>query len=332
MAMVCPKCKDAFEQRIHCPKCRVQLKYKERARRASSGVGWQQTPWGRIVLGLILAQGLFYGLRRLFTAGSMASGNEEKIWTTLGGLLLLQGLQLIALLIGGMMAGASQKRGIAYGAFLGVWNGAICLLIYPEHSENILVSSYGQPIIQMAFGALGGWLGSYIWQPITEPTTAHSFKPDPEEKKKKSRRSASLWLGPVRWARVLAGSSLAVGGALWADVILEMVEDAGGSQVKINTHLQAQLLTWEITAFALLSGACLAGASTFNGLKQGLAVGIFTTIVLVGVKLGQGEVAPLTFMLMAISPIILGLIGGAFGSQLLPPLAAKSRKPAWELP
>ena len=332
MAMVCPKCKGTYEQRIHCPTCHVHLNYQEKGRRGYQGGPWQQTPWGRIVLGLALAQGLFYGLRQLFTAGALASGNQEKMWTTLGGLLLLQGLQLLALLIGGMMAGASQKRGIVYGAILGIWNGALCLMIYPEHSANILISSYGQPILQMVFGALGGFLGSFIWRPLSEPATAHSHKPEPEDKKKKKFRAISLWVGPLFWGRVITGSAFAIGGTLWADAILEFVEDAGGSEVRISTHLQAQLLTWEITAFALLGGACLAGATTFNGLKQGLAVGILTTIVLVGFKLGQGEATPLIFLLTAVSPIILGMLGGVFGSQLLPPLMNKERKALWDVP
>src|SRR5262245_65755160 len=77
MAMVCPQCKTSFDQRLQCPHCDVRLIYHESAGRAGNvplvGAGaWQQTPWGRIFIGLLLAQGLYYGLRHLCVAALLA--------------------------------------------------------------------------------------------------------------------------------------------------------------------------------------------------------------------------------------------------------------------
>ena len=38
--------------------------------------GWQETPWGRIGVGLLLAQGVYYGLWNLGNAGLLAANPE----------------------------------------------------------------------------------------------------------------------------------------------------------------------------------------------------------------------------------------------------------------
>src|SRR5262249_23503666 len=105
MAMVCPQCNGTFEQRLHCPACGVRLLYRagpSLARRTPGAetASWQQTPWGRILVGLLLAQGLYYSLRHLCTAGLLASGDDaaHNAWDTLYGLVLQQALQGVALL------------------------------------------------------------------------------------------------------------------------------------------------------------------------------------------------------------------------------------------
>ena len=68
MAMVCPQCASSYEQRLQCPTCNARLLYDPRGPKPaarSSAVRWQQTPWGRILIGLVLAQGLYFGLQHL---------------------------------------------------------------------------------------------------------------------------------------------------------------------------------------------------------------------------------------------------------------------------
>lgn len=334
MAMVCPKCKDTFEQRIYCPQCHVHLNYHQ----AKSGRGWfgglgpwQHSALGRIAVGLVLAQGLYFALRQLFTAGALvtAAASADQIFKGIKGLIFLQTLQVVALLIGGMITGASKRHGFLYGAVLGVWNGIICILVYPPITDQALINAYSQPGLHAAFGAFGGWLGSFIWKPFIEPTTARTLY----EKKEKKRRKdpARLWIGPLHWARVGIGSLFAIGGTMWAETILEVMESSGAN-IQINTHFQAQFVTWEITVLAMIGGAAVAGATTFNGLKQGLAVGVVTAVTLMGFRVGQGQATFLMLSLTAVSPLVLGMIGGVFGSQLLPPLAPKMEKKAWDIP
>src|SRR5207244_648545 len=121
---------------------------------------WQQTPWGRMAVGLILAQGLAYSLQQLLTAGLLATGEQTSVWTTLWGMVLLHGLQGTSLLIGGALCGAGKQRGILYGGIIGLVNGLIFLVVQRQSGEVLTeIALYCQPVLHMAFGAFGGLIG-----------------------------------------------------------------------------------------------------------------------------------------------------------------------------
>jgi hypothetical protein len=329
MAMVCPQCLRDFDQRLHCPTCGARLVYQAQRRDGDgvpgAGPAWQQTPWGRIVIGLLVAQGLCFGLQQLCTAGILASGDETAgdIWRTLYGLLLLQGLQVVGLLAGGALAGAGKRHGVLFGAIVGLWNGIIFVILQNGNSQLFTpVTLYGQPILQTAFGALGGLLGCVIWKP---PAVLQLPGVGPSVPSVAPSKPFALFEGPVAWWRVLAGSLLAVGGSLWANVILDLVVEASEGKMSVRTHLQANLVTWEITALAMLVGGALAGFSTRNGLKQGLCVGLGVASVLVGVRLGDGRVNYDALLLTAGMALAFGLCGGWFGCTLFPPVVARPR-------
>src|SRR5262249_39726561 len=82
--------------------------------------------------------------------------------------------------------------------------------------------------------------------------------------------------------------------------------------------LQDQVITWEIKAFFLLLGAAIAGTSTFNGVKQGLCVGVLSTGILVAAAPSSAPV--IVLILTMTSCVLLSLVGGWFGCQLLPPV------------
>ncbi len=339
--MVCPQCKASYAQRLHCPQCDVRLHYAEGAARGKNlfTLGdWQQTPWGRVFIGLLLAQGLYYGLRQLCVAALLATGavGKEELWSSLGGQILLQSLQAGSLCIGALFAGAGQRHGFLYGAVLGAWNGAFVVLVQPafiwtEAAQFLnAVTVYGQPLLQGALGGLAGWVGSRIWRPLTP-----FGERDPLRKPVKGarRHPLNLFAGPVHWGRVALGTGLAVGGTLSAGKFLELVIQASDYRLSPDSALQAQLVTWEITALAMLAGSAVAGATTRNGFKQGLAVGLATATVLFGIRLGGTAYASLPAFLLAVGgPVALGIAGGGFGGQLLPPLPNAPRRKAFETP
>lgn len=329
MAMVCPQCNGSFDQRLQCPACGVRLVYQSARRPGAPARSWQGTPWGRIVVGLLLSQGLYYGLRQLCTAGLLISGDEaaRSVWATLYGLVLMQALQALGLLAGGTLAGAGQRQGAVYGAVVGVWNGVISVVVLQASSPTFnAVALYGQPILHTVFGVVGGLVGSLIWKPlptVTLPGSAVRLKAPAVV----PLRSSGVRLdGPIAWARVLAGTALAVGGTVWATVILDLVLDASSGELTVTSHLQARLVTWEISGLAILGGGALGGATMANAVKQGLCVGLFTGALLFGIRVGSPEITLDLLLLTLVGTLALGLVGGWFGGQLFPPLVAGPRR------
>jgi len=287
---------------------------------------WRQTPWGRILIGLLLAQGLYYGFRHLCTAGLMASGDNgaHDVWNTLYGLIFLQGLQGVGLLVGGMVTGAGKRHGALYGAVVGVWNGVISIFVASQTVNGLTpVALYGQPVLQTAFGALGGFLGSLIWRPLPrvslgDSRAARIVVP--------VRRQPSILAGPISLWRIAVGIAVASAGSLWANAVLQFVLESGEGRLSIDSQLQAQLVTWEIVGLALLAGGALGGATMPNGIKQGLFVGLGVAAISIGIPMGGAALAFEQAVYSAFSPITLCLVGGWFGAQLFPPVVKAERK------
>src|SRR5262245_39642471 len=170
MSVVCPRCSNIYEPAGACPRCGAPSPKPELDGPAPArGPRWQQTPWGRILIGLILSQGLFYGLRHLLTGILMAASGytAEQLWDNVRHLLLLQSVQMVGLIAGGMLAGGGQRNGLALGAVVGAWNGVLAVLLGQNPAQGLtLVGLYGQPLLHGAVGALGGWVGMLIWAPI----------------------------------------------------------------------------------------------------------------------------------------------------------------------
>jgi len=140
------------------------------------------------------------------------------------------------------------------------------------------------------------------------------------------RESRKLFFGPIYWTRVITGTAVAVGGSLFAGVILDRVVKFSEYALSPSSAVQAEIVTWEIVALAILTGGVLAGASTRNGVTQGLTVGAATSIILCGIRLASPN--PPSFFVLSVSmfgPVILATMGGGFGSQLLPPVVARKR-------
>jgi len=333
MAMVCPQCNRAFEQLLNCPDCGGRLLYQVRSAKPAlddTPVGgdfsqWQQTPWGRLAIGLVLAQGLAYGLQHLLTAGFVATGEEVTVWRTLGGMLLLTAVQGVCLVIGGALCGAGKQRGILYGSIIGLVNGLL-FLVQRQTSDEIpaAITMYGQPALHLALGALGGFIGTLIWKPIPALQVldpGSGVKPRPS-----SGMALPFLAGPIHLGKVCLGIFIVVNGVVWSKGILSWIMSASQGTLEIRTHLQAQLIGWEVCALVSLIGAGLAGFGTFNGLKQGLCVGIGASIIIFGVSFGdpKGNLESTLFTVFGV--LIMTMVGGWFGSQLFPPIVARRKR------
>jgi len=346
MSMVCPKCNASFEQRIQCPACDVRLLYLPNSRPIPAGMPgetgqWQHTPYGRIFVGLLLAQGVYHGLQQLCTAGLIAitAESSREVWATLFGLVLQQGLQGFGILVGGVLAGAGQRRGIVIGTVLGILSCFVVLVVDYFGAPHVtlfgtqgdgqpltIVAQYGQPLLMVVVGAVGGLISSLIWKPLptlTAPAPANAGK---SSIKLARRHKAGLFSGPIAWPRVVLGIAATVAGSFWANSILKLVLDSSDGKLSISSRLQAQLVTMEICALAVLIGSSLAGATTVNGLKQGLCVGIGATLILFAIDLRNPSVAGHKMVYTAISTLGLSLLGGWFGAHLFPPILGGRRR------
>jgi hypothetical protein len=333
MAMVCPQCHRTFEQRLHCPGCGERLLYQPSPHRHRSRLEdetrVERTPWGTFAIGLLLAQGLYFALRQLLTAGVLVGWQQESanVWATLGCLLLLQVFQGVSVFAGGVLTGAGQRRGIMFGAAVGIWSGVLFVLIrHWTGQQPVAVSVFGEPILEAAFGGLGGLVGSSIWKPMAAAPLPLSLRQPNRPVLPLRRTEGAAFAGPVAWGRVLTGITLAIGGVVWSDIIRELILEASNGKLKIDTSIQAQLVTWEIGALALIAGGALAGATTLNGLTQGLWVGVGSSVILFGIRLANSALSFQLIVLTVVSSVALPLAGGWFGSQLLPPVSAPRRR------
>jgi len=336
MALACPQCKQIYEKNGICPLCNIVLLYHAENLQNDSPPSkhldeevhqWQQTPWGKILVGLILAQGLSFGLQQLLTAGLLASGDTSDVWATLWGIVMRHSISAFSLILGGALTGAGQARGIIYGAMVGLASGVVSMLIHqrdPEAFSTFL--AYAEPLIHLATGAIGGALGMLIWRPTPRLPDLGGNTPIANMPSPFGASLAAMFAGPIHFGRVCAGAFVIVVGVVWANSILEFLLRASNGTLNISSHLQAQLVSLEISALVALLGASFAGATTRNGMKQGLCAGLGAGVIVIGIQIGSPKFN-LESMIFTVSGVVaVALVGGWFGSQLFPPLGAKRKR------
>lgn len=359
MPRLCPRCNNPLADDPKCPNCgyRVRLSARGDQRRPGEqdqGMAWQQTTWGKTVIGLVVAQGLWYALMMLARTAVSATGNDAQAWmSSFGGLILMQMMQLVSLVVGGMLAGAGQRRGTFYGTIVGVYNAIFFIVVYVVILKNEVTPSvlFGLLLLQIAFGTAGGFIGSQIWKPIQELAPLPDA-PDPKTAGVErllttaaKQQRPSVLAGPISWLRVVIGTTVAVIGTVSAVEIFRFIL-ALSEGVTPDTPAQVKLLTFEISALTMFIGGAIGGSNSPNGLKQGLVVGVFSSVFLVGLFLYKGDPTGtdtassifkqlfgldvsesfqrILFTVLAVMP--LAISGGWFGGQLLPPLILPPRR------
>ncbi|HEV3204700.1 MAG TPA: hypothetical protein VGY77_09960, partial [Gemmataceae bacterium] len=129
--MVCPQCNGSLDNSQICPKCGGGLLFSAAPSEADlkkssphAPEKWQQSSEGRMVIGVLVALGLCYGLLQMGMACLRGLGKEATSGelNSLLGLALFHGLQAVALLPAGTLAGAGHKRGALLGAGVGLFS------------------------------------------------------------------------------------------------------------------------------------------------------------------------------------------------------------------
>jgi hypothetical protein len=336
MDRVCPRCRGTTPDTL-CPRCGIRTTTDSAESAAAPDEALAVGAW---LVGLLLAQGLYYSLSHLVSAYLLARGGETadtNFWNEdLSGLVTRQGLQAGALFVGAMLAAAGQRRGLMIGAFLGLVNSLLLVMLpilFRRSTEEAIW--YVQPFLHAFVGAAGGAVGSRVWQPAPElPPLAGDGRAGrnllttvlPE-------RPAETIVESTPWLRIFAGVALAVGGTIGSRMIRDAVVVVGGGK---GREMQSLFITWEITLIAQVMGGAIAGAGTRGGAIYGIWVGLPAAIILAVIQAASAvpfhiQTAPswllgmsvpegsgLALGVQAIQALVLGALGGWLGSLTLP--------------
>jgi hypothetical protein len=337
MEKVCPRCRGTTPDLL-CPRCGIRTTTTDSEAAAIENESLAAGSW---LVGLILAQGLYYSLWHLVSAGLLAHGSEAaetSFWNEeFAGLITAQGLQAVALFSGAMLAAAGRKRGLMIGAVLGLVNALLLfglpVLLRRPTDESIW---FVQPFLHAFVGAVGGAVGCRVWQPAPQlpPLTGDGRVGREVLTTVLPERPTEVVVESVPWLHILAGVVVAVGGTIGARMIRDAVVFAGGG--KGREMAQSIFITWEITLIAQIIGGAIAGAGTRGGATYGFCVGLPAAIILavvqaaaavrvptptvpawlLGLSVTEGSGAAIA--IQAGQALILGALGGWLGSLVLP--------------
>jgi hypothetical protein len=299
------------------------------------------SPVGRVVVGTVLALGLYLGLRKVFTGGLVASAVDPvQWWLTTDGLSVVFSLQAIAVLFGAVLAGAGRTRGFPLGVAIGGLCGGLFLAaeVLEGAPPGLLVLS-AQPLVLAVGGGIAGMLGCRLW-----PTSPELDLPMPAPSK-----MSSIQLGvtlppdpprPTAWLRIVAGAAIMVAGVGLADKVRHNAQRYSGGLLKVESMAQGRFLSWQFATLVVLTGGAVAGAGTGAGLRHGVLAAVFGAAGVFGLTAARGEATPpVTYWLdklhvnsgtladpMVIAAVgggllVAGIVGGWLGGALFLPLA-----------
>lgn len=316
---------------------------------------WHQTPPGRLFAGLLLSLGLSYGLLQLCASLIVVWARETgavSLNANLGWCLLL-GLLGAAVLAGAALSAVGAKHGKGYGIVIGLLSSGIAVTaiqggafarlaapylgsfaegaVVPLQLDQIPLGKnlfYVLPVFCLLCGTAGGAVGGGIWR-VPSRLSLPQFAPAEERPAQELQTSAgyhpakappapSQWTGPVAWGRVLFGILAACGVSYMHKRIIQMILIFAEGYIKIADTSQEALAVTEIFAIAILMGGAIAGATTGNGLKMGLIVGIGAGFGQALLILHSPKASDQLFYIM-LGALFLAPLGGWFGSSMLPP-------------
>jgi hypothetical protein len=349
MQLFCPACQAAFPGVSRCPKCGGLLLMPQEAvepqpRFGNPAEDIRPTSIGRIVVGTVVALGLYLGLRKVATAWVLGHQVEpDAWWASADGLAALFTAQGLAAIVGAVLAAAGRGGGFAVGAAVGAVCGGLFLggeLLTGLAPRDIVY--YLQPPILALAGGVAGAVSTRVW--IAPPLLDMPVPAAAPGSKLSSLQFTKAELGddgrPTQWARIFIGVSIMVIGFVMAEKVRFAAQKYSGGMLSVNSVAQGQFMSWQLALVAVMVGAGTAAGGTGAGIRHGLIAGILAGAAAVALnaqrggpnqpseywldKLGLSGLPPLDLnAAMAVGGGILlaAVVGGWLGSQLLPPLA-----------
>src|SRR4051812_6322538 len=116
MQLFCPACQAAFPGTPRCPRCGGLLLLPQEAAEAATArptaaapPSFHPSPAGRIVVGGVLALGLYLALRKLAMGAVLAAAPDPDAgWVSFEGLAAVCGGQVLAVIFGAVVAAAGR--------------------------------------------------------------------------------------------------------------------------------------------------------------------------------------------------------------------------------
>ena len=346
MQLYCPHCKAAFSSGGRCPRCDGRLVTPAEAFESAAELvsappePLRPTATARAILGSVVAAGMYLGLREWAAAGYAAAGTAEP-WDQPGGYVLAVVLRVIAVLVGGAIAGAGRPGGAGSGGIVGLACGAATLATDVVGGATAGLTDGLVLGGLTAVAAAAGWVGSRVWpSPIELPAPTY-----------RTHGSSLLQLArdderqrapkPTRWLRVLAGASAAILAVAAAETIRNTLKYNTGGYLHIGGPVQAPYVCMEIAGLLVIVSATAAAGGTGAGLRHGVLTGLAAgatiagltalgvpavTIVVEGVvrtfDMPADNMTSNSAVATAFLAVLFGCaVGGWLGGTLLPPLA-----------
>ena len=160
-----------------------------------------------------------------------------------------------------MLASGGQPRGVMLGGLVGVWNGVLSLLLDPLLHRKFVpevttLTMVGVPLLHIAVGTFGGWIGYTIWRPVQIDGPTQPAQP---AQARRGGASGAAVRRPRGRFRVLLGAVVAAAGYMTAAAVFAFLIDFSAGRLTSDGWWQDRVVTWEIQALAVFIGGAVAG-------------------------------------------------------------------------
>lgn len=341
MNLYCPSCQSAFPGTDLCPRCGVRLLTPAEAftimpdREFEAPDTIRATLITRLVVGLTVGAGLYLGLHEWATATGTPSEatveNEAGVWVGFG-------MQVVAVVVGGLLAGAGRPLGLFTGLFVGL--GIAALSVVPAvRGEGIDGLGGGLAAGVVALGAAAGFVGAKVWPATSEVVdpigrgsgSSLAHLAESEDRARTNRQTD--------WLRIVVAVTIALIGLGGSGSIRAGIRSTTNGAIHMGGPGASPMSDLGVASLFVLTAAVVAGANTRSGPRHGLILGAAVGLIAIAMStqripsavvglLKLFEIHPdisnpnALLAVMATFLIVCGVTGW-FGGQLLPPLAPK---------
>lgn len=339
MNLYCPTCQGAFPGTDVCPRCGIRLLTPAEAFAiAPERTGVSQEPINptfvtRIGIGIAVAAGLYVGMHEWATA--VVSPSSEW-WGEASGVWFTFAMRVLAVAVGGVLAGAGRKAGVLTGLAVGAAAGGLSVL--PDALQGGVDRQAGTlAAVLGGVGLLAGIVGARIWSLSADAFEQTSFTNGSSLAMLAQEEDRRRTVRPTSWPRILIALTLLLVGVTSTGAVRDGLRAGTAGQLKMGGTGNADQVELQIAViFGALAGG-IAGATTGAGLRHGLILGTLAGPIFAALSMRRAlppingfletinlphDMSNPQSLVATIGFVFVGCVASAWlGGQLLPPLA-----------